>query len=83
MRVEESIAALAKAGRAADASLLKASAGAMRGKRDEAVASLGRLLTEAPPGQTGWIVPIDPSLAPLRWCQGFQSVLAMLSARAA
>jgi len=43
---------------------------------------LDRLLTDAPPGPAGWIVPVDPMLASLRFAPGRATLLARLAARA-
>jgi hypothetical protein len=78
-RVEE----LAAGGRLIDAALVGAAVHAARGDHAGAIAVLDRLLTSAPPGAAGWIIPVDPMLAPLRSSPGFESVLAKLAARAA
>ena len=44
---------------------------------------LDKLLTTAPAGPAGWIIPIDPMLAPLREHPRKQALFAKLAARAA
>jgi Tfp pilus assembly protein PilF len=81
-RGDESIMELTKAGRGAEAAMLSASVEVARGDVRSASEILERLLGAAPPGQFGWMIPIDPALAPLRGHASFQPVLALLSARA-
>lgn len=78
-RVEE----LPASGRVIDAALVGAALLAARGDTAAAIATLDRLLTNAPPGSAGWIIPVDPMLASLRLAPGFESLLAKLAARAA
>jgi DNA-binding winged helix-turn-helix (wHTH) protein/cytochrome c-type biogenesis protein CcmH/NrfG len=81
-RVEETIAALEKGGRSAEARLIRAAADTASGQLDAAIATLDALLDQAPPGQVGWQIPIDPALAELRTHPGFERVLTRLAARA-
>jgi DNA-binding winged helix-turn-helix (wHTH) protein len=78
-RVEE----LITGGRLVDAALVGAALQAARGDPAGAIATLDRLLTHAPPGSAGWIIPVDPMLAPLRSAPGFDGLIAKLAARAA
>jgi DNA-binding winged helix-turn-helix (wHTH) protein len=78
-RVEE----LSADGRHVDAALVGAAVQAARDDLAGAMAILDRLLTHAPPGSAGWIIPVDPMLAPLRATPGFDRLLARLAARAA
>ncbi len=82
MRVEDGIAELAKSGRWAHAAMLRASVEVARGHFHAARSAIERLLEQAPPGQTGWIMPIDPALELSRNHSSFEPVLALLSARA-
>ena len=41
-----------------------------------------RLLEQAPPGQVGWMIPIDPALQALRHHANFAHVAKLLSTRA-
>ena len=57
--VEQAIADLTANQRFAEAALVGAGAQIATGRIDEAVATLDRLLTSAPPGPSGWIIPIE------------------------
>jgi hypothetical protein len=81
--VASRVEALNAGGRLVDAALVGAAVQAARGDQAGAMATLDRLLTDAPPGSAGWIVPVDPMLAPLRSTPGFDRLLARLAARAA
>lgn len=48
--------------------MLRAAVEAARGNADAACDVLKRLLEDAPPGQTGWMTPIDPALTGGRLC---------------
>ena len=69
--------------RHAEAALVAAGAQIVRGEIDQATHTLDRLLTSAPPGPAGWIIPIDPMLAAVHESRGKQALLARLAARAA
>jgi tetratricopeptide (TPR) repeat protein len=79
---ERAIAELARAGRHLEAELLGAMAAVVRGQPTNAISTLDRLLTEAPPGYPGWTIPIEPLLKPLQAQPEFGSVLAKLAERA-
>jgi len=81
--VSEALAALVEGGRLGEAGLVSAIESTVAGRFDDANATLERLLTVAPPGQTGWTIPIEPLLTPLHGTPGFDRVLAMLAERAA
>jgi tetratricopeptide (TPR) repeat protein len=81
-RVEDAIAALLKGGRVAEAGLIRAAAETASGRPDAAIATLEALLDQAPPGQVGWQIPIDPALADLRPHPAFARVLTRIAARA-
>ena len=65
-----------------EAALAVACSHALCGRTAEAILTLEELLTQAPPGQTGWTIPVEPFTHALRLDSGFQSVLARLAARA-
>ena len=83
LRIDASIEELRRGGRAAEAALVHAAGCAARGEIDLGCAVLQQLLDAAPPGQTGWLIPIDPALAPLRAHPAFAALLTRLAARAA
>jgi hypothetical protein len=66
-----------------EAAIIGAASAAARGDLEGACAVLHRLLDSAPPGQAGWLISIDPALAPLRTAAGFDDLTAKLAARAA
>jgi DNA-binding winged helix-turn-helix (wHTH) protein len=80
--VDAAIADLAKNERHAEAALVTAGAHLAGGDRDRAVATLDQLLTSAPAGPAGWIIPIDPMLAAIRDHARKQALFAKLAARA-
>ncbi len=82
-RVQECLAQLVQIGRLAEAAMTAAADFATRGRGDEAIAMLERLLVEAPPGFAGWTIPIEPQFAPLHGTPGFDRILAILAERAA
>ena len=81
--VEQAINELTASQRFAEAALVTAGAQLATGRIDEAIAGLDRLLTSAPPGPSGWIIPIDPMLAALHQSPGKSRLFAKLAARAA
>ena len=81
-RAEQAAVELDKGGRAAEAAVTRASALVLRGRADEAVVQLGRLLTDAPVAFAGWTIPVEPLLEPLERINGFDGVLARLAERA-
>jgi DNA-binding winged helix-turn-helix (wHTH) protein len=68
--------------RLVEASLVAAGERMVLGEIDEAIVILHRLLSDAPPGPAGWIIPVDPMLTGLRPAAGYSSLLAKLAARA-
>jgi hypothetical protein len=80
---DEAIADLIKGERHVEAALVTAGAQIIRGETDQAIDGLEKLLTTAPAGPAGWIIPIDPMLAPLREHPRKQALFAKLAARAA
>ena len=79
---ENQIGAIERAGRASDAALFRAGAAIARGRPAAAVPTLGELLAGAPPGPSGWLIPIEPLLSPLREDSGHARLLAQLASRA-
>ncbi|HEX8031179.1 MAG TPA: hypothetical protein VF491_22075, partial [Vicinamibacterales bacterium] len=80
--VDDAIVELGRGERAVEAALVAAGAAIARGDASSAIGTLDRLLTEAPAGPAGWIIPIDPMLAGLREYPGKSAILAKLAARA-
>jgi len=81
--VETAIADLTRSGRHAEAALVTAGAQIVRGEGQAAVETLDRLLTSAPQGPAGWIIPVDPMLSSLHQSPGKQALFARLAARSA
>jgi tetratricopeptide (TPR) repeat protein len=79
----ESLAALAKGGRHAEAALVSAAAMAADDEREASAAALERFLAAAPPGFSGWTIPVEPWLRSLSGTPGFTRVLRILAERAA
>lgn len=81
-RASVAIDALRRGGRGAESTLAEALLHAAQGQADRAAASLETLLKQAEMAFTGWTIPIEPLLAPLRTSGSFQKVSADLAARA-
>ena len=81
-RASQAIEALRRGGRSTEAAMADAIHHAVRGKPEDAVTVLDRLLDRAELSFAGWSVPIEPFLAPLKGAAGFQAVLAKLAERA-
>jgi len=81
-RAEASIAELDRTGRRLEAIGLDAMIAVVRGRPSDAIALLGRLLAEAPPGFPGWTIPIEPLFKPLQAQPEFAALLARLADRA-
>ena len=73
---------LARGGRHVEASLVEAGECCIRDCITEAVDILDRMLMLAPVGPAGWIIPVDPMLAAVRYVPGRAGILAKLAARA-
>ena len=80
--VEDAIAALHQHGRDVEAALVAAGMKIAGGGIAEAMTALDRLLETAPPGAAGWIIPVDPMLAPIRENPGKTTLFSRLAARA-
>lgn len=81
--VDAEIATLTSHARHAEAALVAAGAQIAKGEIGRAVATLDQLLTTAPAGPAGWIIPIDPMLAAIRDHSNATALFAKLAARAA
>ena len=55
---------------------------AVRGKQEDAIAALHRLLDKAELSFSGWTIPVEPLLAPLRNTPAFHGVMSRLAERA-
>ena len=80
---EDSIQELMLGDRLVEATLVSAGKKIVEGQIREAVDSLDSMLSSAPAGPAGWIIPIDPMLAAIRQDPGASSLLARLAARSA
>jgi len=81
-QIDHAVAELVSAERLGEAALISAAAQLVRGNHDAACDTLRRLLDQAPAGQIGWLIPIDPALAPLRAHAQYPQLMALLAARA-
>jgi adenylate cyclase len=81
-RTDGAVADLESRGLKLEALLVAAMAATVRGRATDALAHLGRLLTDAPPGYPGWSIPIEPLLKPLAAQPEFLPILARVSGRA-
>jgi DNA-binding winged helix-turn-helix (wHTH) protein/Tfp pilus assembly protein PilF len=79
--VEATLSLLASA-RPIEAGIVRAELLTARGNADAAVAELGRLLEQAPPGFAGWTLPAEFLLRQLTGTKGFTAVLGRLADRA-
>jgi DNA-binding winged helix-turn-helix (wHTH) protein len=80
---DHAIAELGRGERSIEAALVTAGERVVSNRPDEAMDVLDRLLTGAPSGPAGWIIPVDPMLAPVRSSANWPALLAKLAARAA
>ena len=81
-RASNAIEALRRGGRSGEAAMAEALHHAVRGRQEDAIAALHRLLDKAELSFSGWTIPVEPLLAPLRQTPAFQSVLTKLAERA-
>jgi DNA-binding winged helix-turn-helix (wHTH) protein/Tfp pilus assembly protein PilF len=81
-RVDEAVRELRQNGRQTEAAMVTAFGHALAGRAGDAVSTLDGLLAQTPPGLTGWTIPMEPFLAPLRGEPGFSAILQRLSDRA-
>lgn len=76
------IDALRRGGRSGEAALARAFLHAACDRADEAIGCLTSLLERTELPFTGWTIPLEPLLEPLRTYPGFQQVLQNLESRA-
>jgi adenylate cyclase len=81
-RAATAIDGLRQGGRGSEATLAEAFMHAVRGRGDEAVGLMKRLVDRPELPFTGWTIPIEPLLASLRQRADFQGVLATLARHA-
>jgi adenylate cyclase len=74
--------ALRRGGRSGEATLVEAFHHSVRGKAEDAVATLQRLLDKAELSFAGWTIPVEPLLGSLKNLPRFQTVLGRLAERA-
>ena len=80
-RASSAIEALRRGGRGGEAAMAEALQHAVRGRQEDAIAALHRLLDKAELSFSGWTIPVEPLLAPLRQTPAFQGVLGKLADR--
>jgi DNA-binding winged helix-turn-helix (wHTH) protein/Tfp pilus assembly protein PilF len=76
------IDALRRGGRGTEATLAEALSHAACGRHDEAIQTLNALLDRPDMPFSGWTIPVEPLLEPLRRLEAFQRVTARLAERA-
>ena len=81
-RASSAIEALRRGGRGGEAAMAEALQHAVRGRQEDAIAALHKLLDKAELSFSGWTIPVEPLLAPLRQTPAFQGVLSKLAERA-
>jgi DNA-binding winged helix-turn-helix (wHTH) protein/tetratricopeptide (TPR) repeat protein len=81
-RARQAIEQLRAHDRTAEAALADACAHVLYGRSSAAILVLDELLMQAPPGQAGWTIPVEPFTTSLRQEPAFASVLARLASRA-
>jgi tetratricopeptide (TPR) repeat protein len=81
-RCASAIAALRKGGRSSEATIAQAFLHTATGRHTEALECLRALLERADLPFTGWTIPVEPLLEPLRGQRGFQDILQTLAVRA-
>ena len=81
-RATAAIEALRRGGRGSEASLAEAFLHSANGRPQEAIRALHVLLQPAGLPFTGWTIPIEPLLEPLRELPEFRSILVALAERA-
>ena len=80
-RASSAIEALRRGGRSSEAAMAEALQHAVRGRQDDAVPRSTGCSTRRNCRSTGWTIPVEPLLAPLRTTPPFQSVLNKLAER--
>jgi tetratricopeptide (TPR) repeat protein len=81
-RATAAIDALRRGGRGSEATLAAALQHAAAGRHDDAIDCLGVLLERADLPFSGWTIPIEPLLAPLRESADFERITKRLAERA-
>ncbi len=81
-RASSAIEALRRGGRGGEAAMAEALQHAVRGRQEDAIGALHKLLDKAELSFSGWTIPVEPLLAPLRQTPAFQGVLSKLADRA-
>ena len=81
-RASSAIEALRRGGRGGEAAMAEALQHAVRGRQEDAIGALHKLLDKAELSFSGWTIPVEPLLAPLRQTPAFQGVLSKLAERA-
>ena len=66
-----------------EAALVTAGGRSSKARSKRPMGTLDHLLSTAPAGPAGWIIPIDPMLAAIREHPGKQALFAKLAQRAA
>ncbi len=82
-RVRQVLVKLESSGLNGDVALLQAGDAALSGRLTDAMTRLQRLVGDAPPGRTGWMIPIDPMFAALHDQPAWDALLGSLAGRAA
>ncbi len=82
-RADRVLGSLVEGGRAAEAALCHATRQTIGGDGPAAIATLERLLDEAPLDRTGWTLPIEPWQTPLHGHAAFDVLRRRLAQRAA
>jgi tetratricopeptide (TPR) repeat protein len=78
-RAEKAIEGLRHGGRGGEATLAEAFLHAVHGRTGEAIEAVRRLVERPAPPFTGWTVPVEPLLAPLRHLPAFAAIRARLT----
>lgn len=81
-RAREAVERLARGPRLQETTLLRAMLLAHAGQPAEGLERLSRLVRDAPAGLTGWTIPIEPLLAPIRSLPAYRELAMVLAARA-
>jgi DNA-binding winged helix-turn-helix (wHTH) protein/tetratricopeptide (TPR) repeat protein len=81
-RAEKAIESLRRGGRSGQAFMVEAFHHTVKDRRDEAVLALHRLLDRPESSFSGWTIPVEPLLTPLRGTPAFGSILSKLAERA-
>jgi tetratricopeptide (TPR) repeat protein len=81
-RASGAIEALRRGGRGGEAALAEAFHHTVRGREEDAITVLHRLLEKAELSFSGWTIPVEPLLAPVRNTPPFQGILTKLAERA-